>query len=336
MRIIFSTGPVHQMGGGTKYASVLAERFNARGLQSRTVSYSRLELTLPIGIRHLVYFFRVLIPLMRADAVLAFDTWSVGIPAVCAAKLLGKPFLVRVGGDFLWEQYVERTGDLVKLSEFYDTRKSNLNTKERIIYRGTKFLLTHADVLACNSKWQIDLWRRVYGVPLAQAVVVENVYPPRRQGTSPVQKNFVAAGRDVKLKQETLLKEIFSRIQKHHPDVSLDMRSLPPAEHQKRVAECYAVVLASVSDVAPNVIIDAVLYDKPFVCTADTGITERLGGTGLFVDTQNTQALQDAIMSLLDPGVYQAQKKKIELFSFTRDWDAVADDFLTAIQTCVS
>ncbi len=336
MRVIFSTGLAHEMGGGARYAAKLAERFSERGIKCTTVPYTRLELALPIGVRHVVYLFRVLLPLIGADVVLAFDTWSVGIPSLIAAKILGRPFIVRVGGDFLWEQYVERTGDMVKLSEFYDTRRDKWNLKERIVYRGTHFLLKHADVLACNSRWQIELWRRVYDVPLTQATVIENEYPARRPSTPPTEKNFVAAGRPMKLKQEGLLMQIFHELVKKYDDVSLDLHALPADAHRARIASCYAVVLASVSDVSPNVIIDAVLYGKPFICTKDTGISERLGNTGIFVDTQDKEALTRAIESLLDPKVYADIERRIKAFTFTRDWNAVADDFLKAITTCVS
>lgn len=336
MKVLFATGLAHEMGGGAKYASQLQIEFNKKGVDSRAVPYTNLELSLPVGIRHFVYFCRFFFPLMRADVAFAFDTWSVGIPSLLAAKLLGKPFIVRVGGDFLWEQYVERTGDIVKVSEIYDTRKDKFNLKERIVYRGTKFLLEHADVLACNSQFQVDLWRRVYGVPLKQAIVVENLYPPKKPGIAPTKKNFVAAGRAMKLKQEPMLIELFEEIKKEFSEIELDMQSLPPEEHQKRVSSCYALVLASVSDFSPNVIIDAISYGKPFVCTKDTGIRERVGHLGFFVDTQNREELKQAILSLLDPLVYDAKKKEIDAFSFTRDWSQVADDFVAVLKRCVS
>jgi glycosyltransferase involved in cell wall biosynthesis len=86
------------------------------------------------------------------------------------------------------------------------------------------------------------------------------------------------------------------------------------------------VVQASISDVAPNAIIDAVVYGKPFVCTADTGIRERLEGTGLFVDTTDEAALRGAIETLLDPHEYARIQKRVQNFSFVRTWDDIAKD----------
>ena len=71
----------------------------------------------------------------------ALDTFSVAFPAVCAARLCGKKMIIRTGGDFLWEFYVERTGDLVLLRDFYNTRIGRLNFKERLIFKSTGWTL---------------------------------------------------------------------------------------------------------------------------------------------------------------------------------------------------
>ena len=333
MKIVFATGPIDEKGGPAKYATHLAEQFVRQGIKVKIVPF---QSSLPSGLRHLAYFLRLLFALISADAVLAFDTWSVGFPAVFAAKTLRKASIVRIGGDFLWEQYVERTGDMVKLSYFYQNAKDKLNSKEQTIFRGTGFLLRNASVLAFNSQFQIETYRAAYGLSLQNAVVIENVYPHKKENSDPTKKNFVAAGRALKLKQEALLLQVFEELQETYPDITLDLEPLSPEEHQARVASCYAVILGSLSDVSPNVIIDAVIHERPFICTSDTGIKERLENVGLFIDTQNKDALSRSIESLLDPSVYKKMKTQVKLFSFVRTWEDVSNDFLTAIRSCVS
>ena len=143
---------------------------------------------------------------------------------------------------------------------------------------------------------------------------------------------FVAAGRPIKLKQENVLREIFEELQKKHPDISLDTKVLPAAEHAARVARAYAVVLPSIGDVSPNAIIDAVVAGKPFVCTDDTGIKERLAGTGLFVDTQDEGALAAAGESLLDKATYDEVAARVRAFAFVRTWDDLAEEALREIK----
>lgn len=336
MHIVFATGPATETGGNAKYAQELSVQFKGKGHTVLIVTYGVLEKILPAGLRHVVFFMRVFFSLIGSDIVVSFDTFSVGVPACVAAHVLGKPSIVRIGGDFLWEHYVERTGDLIKLSQFYANHHTPFSFREKCIYRGTKYLLKKTSILAFNTHWQIGLWKDAYDLPLQNARVIENVFPAKKVNHTPHEKVFVAAGRPIKLKQDSLLRELFSEIERDHPGASLDQRSLTRGEHQVRVENSYAVVLASVSDISPNAIIDAVVYGKPFICTEDTGITERISGLGIFIDTQNKEALTKAIISLLNPKIYEEYKSKIAHFSYVRNWEQVADDFLTNINVCVS
>jgi glycosyltransferase involved in cell wall biosynthesis len=320
-----------EIGGPAIYAAELKRAFERAGYQSSVVAYGSLEKKLPTGIKHAMYCARLLPRVLTANTVVALDTWLAGFPAFLLAKLFGKKCIVRISGDIVWEWYVESTGDLVKLSEFYD-RPHKLSLKQRIIAHGTGVLVRHSDALLFNSRWQREIWQRQYQFDPAKAHIVENAFHPRKAATRPEKKVFVAAGRPIKLKQEELLKRVFADVVKEYPDVVLDIAPLPPAEHEQRVAQSYAVVLASVSDVAPNAIIDAVVYGKPFICTNDTGIRERLEGTGLFVDTQNEFELRTAIESLLDPTKYARIQRRVQEFSFVRTWDEVAGDILSIIK----
>src|SRR3989344_4614139 len=54
------------------------------------------------GVRHALYTLRLLRAARRADALLAQDTVSVGLPALLAARLAHVPLLGRVAGDPAW------------------------------------------------------------------------------------------------------------------------------------------------------------------------------------------------------------------------------------------
>jgi glycosyltransferase involved in cell wall biosynthesis len=325
MHILFALGNANETGGWANYARNLEREFAARGIAVETRAYSPGLLALPTGLRHLVYALRLVGLVARADAVLAIDTWSTGLPAMLVCRLFRRPLVVRVGGDFLWEQYVERTGDLVRLSDFYKANKQ-LSLKERIIRSGTRLLARHAH-LAFNSAWLRDIWKDAYGLRMERTSVIENAFPSRKEGVPPMRKNFVAAGRAIRLKNEPLLREVFTELRAADPDIELDTQPLPPEEHQKRIAECYAVVLASVSDVSPNGVIDAVVYGKPFIATSDSGLAGRLQSTGLFVDMRDREALIGAVRTLLDPAEYERIAQRIQAFSQVREWKDVADDF---------
>jgi glycosyltransferase involved in cell wall biosynthesis len=218
------------------------------------------------------------------------------------------------------------------LSEFYRTPQ-RLNRKERLVRSLTRFLVYHADVLFFTTAFQRDLWRAAYGAPRGRALILENVYPPVvMHPFAPGSKTFVAAGRPIRLKNMDVLARSFKRVQAHHPDAVLDTRTLPPKEHRERLQAAYAIIVPSLSEVSPNTVIEAVALGKPFIAPADTGITNRLRGLGVFVDTRDEAALEKAIASLLDVRTYQTYRDRIATFRFIRTCKDIAHDVLTAIR----
>ncbi|MEK7088007.1 MAG: hypothetical protein AAB891_01865, partial [Patescibacteria group bacterium] len=145
MRILIATGIYPpDIGGPAEYARGVETAWRKAGHAVKALAF-RFERKLPTGIRHLYYFLRVLLSLRGVDFVFSPDTFSAALPALCAAKLVRKKILIRTGGDFLWEQYVERTGDLALLRDFYATRLQRLSGKERLIFALLRFLFRHAD-----------------------------------------------------------------------------------------------------------------------------------------------------------------------------------------------
>lgn len=325
MKIIIAT-PLYppQVGGPAKYAQALEEAFAQHGAGVRTISYSALERVAPIGLRHALYALRVCARLVRADAVLALDTWSVGLPALLCAQLLGKPCVVRIGGDFLWESYVARTKEPVTLSDFYATQRP-LSYKERLVRAGTRYLLSHSTP-AFTTHWQLELWRNAYGIDLTHARVVENFYPAPGEPAAALGRVFVSAGRDTALKNKAHLQAAFAKVKARHPDIVLDERILPPREHTERLKSSYAVIVSSLSEVNPNTAIEAAALRKPFIAPKDCGGTERLCGMGEFIDTSQPHALQEALERLLEPHMYNAYVEASAHLR-PRTWEELAKEY---------
>ncbi|HVU80066.1 MAG TPA: glycosyltransferase family 4 protein [Candidatus Paceibacterota bacterium] len=322
------------IGGPAKYAKALFEELAKRGLKPRLAVWGRRERALPWGLRHAWYFFRLLPKAAGADAVLALDTWSVGFPALCAAKLLRRKIAVRVGGDVLWEGYVERTRQLVRLSDFYENPR-NFTLKERVIYGAARLLVRHADVLLFNTQWQMDIWRKAYGIPEGRARVLENEYLAERDfGPEPAGKKvFVAAGRGIVYKNIPAFAAAFAEVAKRHPDIELDMAPLPPEAHLKRVRSSYAYAVPSVSEVNSNNIIEALAFGKPFLAPRDSGMAGKLRGLGAFADTLDRADMERAIEELLDAAKYKEYAERIRAFSYEHTWAQITDELLEAIRT---
>lgn len=284
--------------------------------------------SLPSGIRHIEYFLRMLTKLGGASFVLSLDMWSVGAPAFSAARLRGVPFLVRVGGDYLWEQYTERTHEPVRLSDFY-TASRVLSPKERTIRYFTERILGSAHAVMFNTRFQKEIWERGFHLP--RASVLENFYPEKKTSVPPSNHIFVSAHRGAWYKNTEVADAAFARVKARHPDIELDTREVPHTEQLGRLASSYAVIIPSISEVGSNLAIEAVSVGRPFIMTEDTGTKERLRECGIFVDTRSEKEMENAIESLLDPAVYARLSAAINAFSFTHSWEDIAKEIIAKV-----
>src|SRR3954470_21418159 len=162
MRFIIATGIYPpEIGGPAYYGKLLSEALEAKGHKVDIGTFGRLK-ELPTGIRHIALFLKILPETAEADVVIALDTFSAALPAFFAAKLFRKPVIVRTGGDFLWEQYAERTGDPLPLPFFYEKHQP-FTTIERLYFSLTRFLLPRV-TLVFSTNFQKNIWKDVYGL----------------------------------------------------------------------------------------------------------------------------------------------------------------------------
>ena len=310
MNILIATGIYPpRVGGPAQYAKNLYETWSKQ--HTVTVKTYDLEHKLPTGIRHLYFFFKILPSVLRADFVLALDTFSVGFPAALACRLLNKKIIIRTGGDFLWEGYVERTKEKVLLKDFYT--KQNLNLKEKIIFSLTKFTLRHTNKIVFSTQWQKDIWMKPYALDEKKVSIIENFYGPKIQ-SQVTNTTFLGSTRPL----------VWKNLDNLPPDVYT--KPLPYADMMKAMENCYAVILVSLGDISPNMILDAIAHNKPFILTKENGLTERIKDIAILVDPLDKQDIKDKIEWLKNN--YDTQKKKIEAFTFTHTWEQIADEFL--------
>jgi glycosyltransferase involved in cell wall biosynthesis len=336
MKIVIAT-PLYppEIGGPATYAKLLFEGLSNNGYIVVLVQFANVR-RYPTLLRHFVYFWRVFSALRGADSVIAFDSWSTGIPAFLAAQLRGKKMIVRIGGDFLWETYVQRTHALIKLSEFYEKKRS-FSFKEHLIKIGTKWMMYRVDAVIFNTKWQRDIWGKEYKFNLSKTFVIENEYPVEREISPTKGRIFVAAGRTNFLKNIEMLGTIFDDLKHTFPDIELDARILPSDAHRARIRDSYAVIIPSVSEISPNSAVDAIRYGKPFIMPYDTGVRERLTGASIFVDTLNTEALKIAVQKLLDIEEYNNACTRVRAFNFVHSQKEILEEFILILnKICAS
>lgn len=332
MRILISTGIYPpKTSGPAQYAYNMGQIWSKSGHKVSICTYG-VENMLPTGIRHFVYFLRVFPKVLISKNIFILDTFSVGFPTVLASKILGKKSIIRTGGDFLWEGYVERTGDMVLLSEFYKTRLGQLNFKEKIIFALTKWTLNNVDLLVFSTDWQRKIFIEPYGLNIDKTKIVENHYEKIDIGEGEMQggflKVFVGGVRKLKWKNTDLLKSVFQSKKISNSGAVLDMENMEREAFLKKILNSYAVILVSLGDISPHMIIDAISLNKPFILTKENGLMDRLGDIAITVDPKNEEEIADKVLWLLNQENYKNQVEKIKKFSFVRTWEDIAREYI--------
>jgi glycosyltransferase involved in cell wall biosynthesis len=263
------------------------------------------------------------------DFILALDTFLVAVPAFWAAKVFRKKILIRTGGDFLWEQYIERIGPKVLLSDFYKS-SPKLVLKEKIIFYLTGATLRGLSGVIFSTKYQEDIFSEAYGLDKDKNYRIENYYGEKRTGSKPKEKNFLLMGRNIQFKNLKRIKRAFNLAKKERSEIKLEIGSdLLQQELFEKIKNCYAVVNVSIGEISPNFILEAITFNKPFILTEENGLKDRINSLAVSVNPMNIESIKNGIISLSKSDIYKEKKQKIENFKFTHSYKEIAEEFVT-------
>ncbi len=204
---------------------------------------------LPVGLRHLAYGWRVWRLARRHDLIFAQDAVSAGLPAAGAAFLARRRFVVKIVGDYAWEQGQARFGVRVLLDAFQNARYGAaveaLRLLQRFVIRRAVFVITPSRYLAgIVSGW---------AVPAARIAVVENAVEEHGFAPAPDAGGFagrapliVSAGRFLPWKGMRELVAAMPAIRAREPEARLvligDGPERPAVEAEIRRAGMTAAV----------------------------------------------------------------------------------------------
>ncbi|HEV7121466.1 MAG TPA: glycosyltransferase family 4 protein [Candidatus Paceibacterota bacterium] len=325
MRLCIAT-PLYppEPGGPATYAKTLEEGLPAYGWDIVLVKFSDVR-HLPKGIRHIAYMVRVLNAGRGADAILALDPVSVGFPAAIAAGLLRVPLIVKIVGDFAWEQGVQRAGITAPLDAF--VRMGRVPLLVAFLRALQQHVAQRACVIIVPSEYLkgiVSAW----GIAPAKIEVVYNALPLPEAIPSeslPAQA-IVSVARLVPWKGMRGLIDALAQVRRDVPDASLviigdgpDRASLeayaraaagsavrftgalPHAQALAHIKASGAFVLNSTYEGLSHVLIEALLLGAQVVASDAGGNPELIadGVNGLLVPAGDTDALARAIVRVL-------------------------------------
>ncbi len=150
MRILIATGLYPpEIGGPATYAKLFEEWLPRYGIKVSVLPFRTVRHLPPI-IRHIVYGWKVFKMARGADRILVQDSVSTGLPVAIASFFSGKQFIIRVPGDYAWEQGTQRFGVKESIDDF-QTRSYGLTVA--ILRAIQKFVVRRARLVIAPSQY---------------------------------------------------------------------------------------------------------------------------------------------------------------------------------------
>ncbi len=226
-KILITTGLFSpDIGGPATYSRILAEQLPRHGFEVDVLSFGRVR-HLPKVIRHVVYFCKVFWRARKTDLIYTQDPVSVGLPSYLVSLLLKKRFLLKMVGDYAWEQGVERFGVRESLDQFLEKKRYSLLV--RFLKVVEKYVALGAERVVVPSFYlKKVVWK--WGVPQGKITVIPNAFEDMPENNPKVQlreslgyegASILSAGRLVPWKGFEELIEVMPEILKEIPEATL-------------------------------------------------------------------------------------------------------------------
>ncbi len=367
MKIVLITGIFPpDIGGPATYCRHLADTYTRQGVQVVVLAYGsgcvhseypviRISRRWPPIIRQKIMALCALWQLRNADAVIAFDALGAGLPAAIAAFIWRVPLAIRLGGDFIWERYVERTGELLTLREFYASARS-LTWRDALDRRLMKLGFHVARSVVFSTRFQRDIFIHHYDIPEAKTAVIGNYFMPELATPIATGNRILWAGRFLKLKNISMLLNVFQKLAAQHPEAQLILVGDGPektalhntvralhleervrfqpvatsADMGQLLATARYVIVPSLTDVSPNLALESAMRGVPVIVTTETGLTEMMPEL-LYAHPKDDDDWFLKMRSLLDDATREEYCERLRHIAYRASWAQLAGAYLNLL-----
>ena len=378
MRIVIATGIFEpESGGPATYTPKLATRLIEAGHEVTVITYSdqaRFDFDTKYSFKlvrvvrgnrlfNRVKFLAAVMQYARAcDLIYTLDWFAAGVPVLIAARLRRIKYIVRVGGDYLWEQkYLDKGEDPVPLSDFYE-QGIYARAAYRPFFLTIKAVLTNAAHVVFNSDIQRDLYVRFYGIAPARTSTIYN--PLSRKGID-VRRDgetheLLFWGRLERMNNIDSLIRAFARA--HLPDDYTlaiigngvqreylsqiiaelnigDRVTMSPRMRQheawERVKNARAFILPTWTAISPNQVCEALAIGLPTLVTQDNYLSFRDQLPDM-IDPRSIDDIAAKLEMLADDAKYEEFKKRCAAVTFDTSWEDVTAQHLALFESIAS
>ncbi|MDP3784683.1 MAG: glycosyltransferase family 4 protein, partial [bacterium] len=232
MKILIATGIYPpDVGGPATYSKYITEELPKRGHEVHVEVYARVREYFPRVISHIVYAFKVWRLARKMDVILTTDTISAGLPVHLASFLSGRPYVLKIGGDYVWEQAVQRWGVRNLLDEFL---KKKYGWKIQLMRKLQSHVAKRASRVITPSKYLAGVAEQ-WGVRKEKISVIYNaIHVSKITFAKPNKPILFSFGRDVPWKGFSMLREIT----KEFPHVTFKIGEVSREERDLWFGKC--------------------------------------------------------------------------------------------------
>jgi len=345
------------VGGPATHVRKIAEHFAALGWTTTVVAFGephptsesyrviRVSRRLPKPISWLLYAWTIVREVFQHDVIYAFDLTTAGFPSAIMSQLTGKPFLLRIGGDPIWERVVEHGKRFLPMRAYYE--QSLFRTDKPFLYEVIRYVVQSATRVVTYSEFLRSIYVTFYDVPAERIAIIRNPFPVR--STSSAEKDtvtFVFAGRFVSYKNLERVVRIFGRLSQEHSEARLllvgegpeeaalkglaapygDRISMRPSLAQQELFAAMrgaSVALApALTEFNPNFILESLALGKPALISRDNGLSVELPGEFQF-NPLDDDSLHDAMKRMLSSALYAEAVASVASLPLSGTWEEV-------------
>ncbi len=328
MKVIIASGIYPpNIGGPATYSQLVAREFSKRGIEVVVICYSdkRQEITdgegrfrirrisrrHNISIRYWLYFWNLLKIAKNCDVIYAQGSLAAGFPAMLVSKILRKKFVIKIVGDYAWEQGVNQFGIKDLIEEFqnkkYCAKVERIRKIQKKVCKNADRIIVPSEFLKRIVRgWVID--ENKIEVIYNAFTGVENVKPKELKGDV-----IISAGRPEPWKGYDLLNQIMPDLLRENPEFRLIIATkLSHNELMEHFKAGMIFVLNSGYEGFSHILLEAMACGLPVITTNVCGNPEVVqnGYNGLLVGYNNKEQLKEAILRLWRDK--ELQKKFIE------------------------
>lgn len=228
MRILIATGIYPpQIGGPATYSKLIYSELPKKEIDVDVASFGD-YISKPKFISHLLYFFELIKKAQNVDVVYAQDPVSVGLPALLASQICRKKLVLKIVGDYSWEQGVQRFGVVDSLDTF-SKNYQKYSWKVKVMKKIEKYVADGAHTIVTPSNYLKSIIVN-WGVDSSKINVIYNGFNPSEikspKSTLRNKHNIhgttlISVGRLVPWKGFGTLIDIMPRLLNELPDINL-------------------------------------------------------------------------------------------------------------------